>query len=96
MKNKTSVAYPDPHLFLGSGSAFWLRIRILSMFLDTIHKNISTENCQSYQGAGSGSAPFPPIQIRILVTDPDPLNVFRYHTQKYFNRKFSVIKFEFK
>ena len=49
----TSVAdpdpdlHPDPHLFLESGSAFWLWIRILSMFLDTIHKIISTKNCQS-------------------------------------------------
>jgi len=29
--------------------------------------------------------------IRTFSSDPDPFNVFRYHTQKYFNIKFSKL-----
>ena len=33
-----------------------------------------------------GSAPFAWIRIRTLVTDPDPINVFWYHTQNYITK----------
>ena len=53
-----------------------------------------TESNQAYQNGAVGTVTrLPPsqpvllIRIRILFTDPDPLNVKFLHTQNYFNKK---------